>query len=141
MALNMTRKYTKTEVWQVGSNVAPGTAVVSAGSTPQPGVTITGSGDYAKSTTVGPYTISGPAGGVGLGAQKATVAVDGAFRFDVTGASSSTAGNTVVYRTSGGALTLTASTNVPFGKVDRFHGETSATDTSVWVGRFVDATS
>jgi hypothetical protein len=29
MALNMTQKYTKTEVWEVGSNKAPGLAVKS----------------------------------------------------------------------------------------------------------------
>lgn len=142
MALNMVHKYTKTEVWEVGTNIAPGVAVVAVpatGGAPIPAVTITGSGDYTKSETVGPYTISGPAGGVGLKPTKATVAIDGAYRFPVAGASAATAGNTLVYRTSAGALTLTAGSNVPFGRVDRFIGETSATETSVWIGRFVDA--
>lgn len=135
MTLNMVHKYSKTEVWQVGTAVAPGTAVKSTQN--QPGVTLTGSGDYTKSSTVGPYTISGiPAGGVGLPSGKATVAIDGAFRFDVTGATSATAGNTPVYITPAGVLTLTKGTavNFLFGKVDRFIGEQSATETSVWVG-------
>lgn len=134
MALNMVHKYSKTEVWQVGTNVAPGTAVKST--TLQPGVTLTGSGDYVKSTTVGPYTISGiPAGGIGLPSGKATVAIDGAFRFPVTGASASTAGNALVYLLTGGTLSLTpAAGSVIFGKVDRFIGEQAATETSVWVG-------
>jgi hypothetical protein len=134
MALNMTKKYTNTEVWEVGTNVAPGTAVRST--TNQPGVTITGSGDYAKNTTVGPYTLSGPAGGVGLKPTKATVATDGAFRFPVVGASAATAGNTPVYITPAGALTLTkgTATNFLFGKIDRFIGEESVTECSVYVG-------
>lgn len=132
MAMNMTQKYTKTEVWEVGSNVAPGTAVKSI--TNQPGVTITGSGSYSDSTVVGPYTISGPAGGVGLNPTKATVAVDGAFRFPVVGATNAVAGNTLVYLTAAGALTTTATGNFLFGKIDRFIGETSGTECSVLVG-------
>lgn len=134
MAMNMVHKYSKTEVWQVGTGVAPGTAVKST--TNQPGVTLTGSGDYTKSQVIGPYTVSGiPAGGVGLPSGKATVAVDGAFRFPVTGATAATAGNALVYLLSGGALSLTSATGaIVFGKVDRFIGEQSATETSVWVG-------
>lgn len=134
MALNMTQRYTQTEVWQVGTNVAAGTAVKST--TNQPGVTLVDSGDRTRSTTVGPYTISGiPSGGVGLPSGKATVATDGGFRFPVTGASASTAGNTLVYLLSGGTLSLTSATGaIVFGKVDRFIGETSNTETSVWVG-------
>lgn len=133
MALNMVHKYTKTEVWQVGANVPSGTAVKST--TNQPGVTLVASGGSTKSTVVGPYTVSGiPSGGIGLSAQKATVAVDGAFRFNVAGASATTAGNTLVYLTGAGALTLTATGNFLFGKIDRFIGETSGTECSVWVG-------
>lgn len=134
MAQNMVHKYSKTEVWQVGTNVASGTAVKST--TNQPGVTLTDSGDRVRSQTVGPYTVSGiPSGGVGLPSGKATVAVDGAFRFPVTGASASTAGNTLVYLLTGGTLSLTSATGaIVFGKVDRFIGEQAATETSVWVG-------
>jgi hypothetical protein len=131
MALNMTHKFTKSEVWPVGTEVAPGTAVLS--STDQPGVTITGSGDYVKTETIGAVEVTFPAGGVGLADEDATVAIDGAFRFPVVGASSSTAVNTPVYITSAGALTLTEGSNTLFGKVDRFIGETSATETSVWI--------
>lgn len=139
MALNMTHKYTKTEVWPVGTNIAPGVAVLST--TNQPAVTLTGSGDYERTETVGPFEVTFPAGGVGLLANQATVAVDGAFRFPVVGASATTDRNVLVYITGAGALTLTASTNAPFGKVDRFIGETSATETSVWIGDYsADAT-
>lgn len=154
MALNMTQKYTKTEVWEVGTNKAPGQPVVQTHVTvdgtvlkdaPQPGFTITGSGDYAKNATVGPYTISGPAGGVGLAATRATVAIDGAFRYNVTGATNAVLGGTLVYAVvSGGnvtSLTLTNTGNTPFGKIDRFLGEASATECSVWVGRFAELIS
>jgi len=139
MALNMTHKYTKTEVWPVGNNIGSGVAVLS--STNQPAVTLTASGDHTSTTTVGPYSVTYPDGGVGLLANQATVAVDGAFRFPVVGASATTDRNVLVYITGAGALTLTASTNAPFGKVDRFIGETSATETSVWIGDYsADAT-
>lgn len=158
MAMIMTQKYTKTEVWEVGSNKAPGTPVVQTHVTvdgtvladaPTPGFTITGSGDYVPAgTVVGPYTITaaaGVAGGVGLAATKATVALDGAFRYAVTGATNATVGGTIVYAVvSGGAvtsLTLTNTGNTPFGKIDRFIGEQSGTECSIWVGRFVDKIS
>lgn len=132
MALNMTHKFTKSEVWPVGTGVAPGTAVLSTED--QPGVTITGSGDFTKTDVIGPYTISGiPAGGVGLADDDATVAVDGAFRFPVEGATDATAVNTPVY-IAAGALTLTAEGGVLFGKIDRFIGETDAEEASVWIG-------
>lgn len=148
MALNMTRKYGRTEVWPVGSNVADGVAVfnsTAANNAPQPGVTLTGSGNYTKSTTVGPYTVSGiPAGGIGLNPNDATVAVDGSFRFPVVGASATTVKNTIVYAVTTGTapnlvvtgLTLTSTGNTKFGKVDRYLGVTTATETSVTIGVF-----
>lgn len=148
MALNMTRKYSKTEVWPVGSGIADGVAVLNstvANAAPQPGVTLTGSGNYTKSTTVGPYTISGiPAGGIGLQANDATVAIDGAFRFPVVGASASTVKNTIVYAVTTGTapnlvvtgLTLTVGSNAKFGKIDRYYGVTTATEASVTIGVF-----
>lgn len=158
MAMNMTMRYTKTEVWEVGSNKAPGIPVVQTHVTvdgtvladaPTPGFTITGSGDYVAATTeIGPYNISadaGVAGGVGLNATKATVALDGAFRYNVTGATNAVVGGTIVYAVvSGGnvtSLTLTNTSNTPFGKIDRFLGEKSSTECSIWVGRFVDKIS
>ncbi len=155
MAMNMTQRYTKTEVWEVGTGKAPGVPVVQTHVTvdgtvladaPTPGFTITGSGDYAApALTVGPYTVNGPAGGVGLGATKATVALDGAFRYNVTGATNAVVGGTLVYAVmSGGnvtSLTLTNTSNTPFGKIDRFLGEKSGTECSIWVGRFADKIS
>lgn len=155
MALNMTQKYTKTEVWTVPSGTDAGVPVVQpvtgADGTnikgySRPGFTLVAEGaDTKNSPAIGPYTITGiPSGGVGLPAGKATVAIDGAFRYDVTGATNALASGTAIFAVvSGGAVTsLTtahaAGVNVPFGIVDRFIGEKSATETSVWVGRFVD---
>jgi hypothetical protein len=146
MAENMVLKYSRTEVWPVVDGTLSGAAVVStAASGRQPGVALVSEGGATKSETVGPYTISGiPAGGVGLPDNYATVAIDGAFRFPVTGASSSTAVNTPVYAVLSSdtvaSLTLTASTNPPFGKIHRHIGETSSTECSVIIGDFVDAT-
>lgn len=117
MATNLVYSWTESRVWTVGSNVAPGTAVVSVSN--EPGVTITGSGDYTRTETSGPFTISGiPAGGVGLLPTEATVATNGTWEFPVTGGSSTTPNNTAVYRTGGGLITLTASGNTAFGVVD-----------------------
>jgi hypothetical protein len=146
MATNMTRKYSKTEVWPVVDGTVSGAAVVSSSASGrQPGVALTSEGGASRSETFGPYTISGiPSGGVGLLDNFATIAIDGAFRFNVTGASASTAVNTPVYAVLSGesvaSLTLTASTNPPFGKIDRYIGESGTTDVSVWVGDYVDAT-
>lgn len=146
MSLNMTRRYSKTEVWPVVDGTVSGAAVVStAAAGRQPGVALTSEGGATRSETVGPYTIGGiPSGGVGLLDNFATIAIDGAFRFNVTGASASTAVNTPVYAVLSSdtvaSLTLTASTNPPFGKIDRYIGESGTTDVSVWIGDFVDAT-
>ncbi len=120
----------------VGNDVAPGTALIIGG---RPVVTITGSGDYdgnaitmtANGVTT---TLAGGSGGVGLAPTEATVSPTGSYAFPVTGASSATARGTAVYRTSGGALTLTASRNTKFGIVEFFRGELSATDTVVTIG-------
>lgn len=156
MALNMTQKYTKTEVWTVPAGTDSGQPVVQATTGAAqadsvlitiPGFTLTAEGADTGSQVVGPYTISGiPTGGVGLTSGKATVAVDGAFRYNVIGATNAVANGAIVYATvSGGAvtnLTLTsAAATVPFGKVERFIGEKSGTETSVWVGRFQDRIS
>lgn len=120
MATNLVYRYTgeKTRVWDLGATFAPGLPVKSASN--EPGVTITGTGNYVKSYTQGPFTISGiPAGGVGLDATEATVATDGTWDFTgVTGAQTTTPNNTLVYITSGNALTLTAGSNVKYGVVD-----------------------
>jgi hypothetical protein len=146
MALNMTRKYTQTEVWPVPDGTLSGAAVVSSSASGrQPGVALTSEGGSTGTlATAGPYTLTGPRGGIGLLDNFATIATDGAFRFAVTGASASTVVNTPVYAVLSSdtvaSLTLTASTNPPFGKIDRYIGETGDTECSVWVGDFVEAT-
>lgn len=143
MALNMVHKYTHTEPQTVPNGTVSGDPIIQPVSL-TPGVALTSEGGATTSEVVGPYTISGiPSGGIGLADNKATVATDGAFRFDVTGADDTVVDGEIVYAVMSGAavasLTLTESTNIPFGKVDRFIGETSATETSVWIGRFVDS--
>lgn len=125
MATNAVFPYTETatEIWTFAATTAPGVAVVGGVAGAQPGVTLTGTGDYTKSQVVGPYTISGiPAGGVSLAPKDASVATDGTWEFPVTGGLTTTPQNTLVYAVvSSGVvtgLTLTASTNKPYGKVN-----------------------
>lgn len=111
--------YDKTEVWDLGASTAPRTAVRSVSG--QPGVNITATGNYTKSVTENGITISGiPAGGIGLAATEATVAIDGTWEFPVTGGLTTTPQNTAVYMTSATppVLTLTSSGNTIFGKVN-----------------------
>jgi len=120
----------------VPTNTAPRTALLFGG---RPMVTITGSGDHEKETTItaGDTEIvitQSNSGGVGLGPLQATATPNGTWGFDVTGASAATAPGTAVYITSGGVLTLTSSGNTLFGIVDFFRGEYSATDTAVTIG-------
>lgn len=120
----------------VGNDVAPGTPIIQGG---RPAVTITGSGDYDGNqitlTANGVTTvIAGGRGGVSLPDTYATVSYTGTYGFPVTGASSATAPGTVVYRTSGGTLTLTSASNTKFGVVEFFRGELSNTDTAVTIG-------
>ena len=124
MATNMVYRYSgeKTRVWALGAEFAPGLPVKSASA--EPGVTLTATGGYTRTQVTPPYTISGiPAGGVGLAAGEATVATDGTWDFDVvssgaTPAPTSTPNNTLVYITSGNALTLASSGNSVYGVVD-----------------------
>lgn len=109
------------EKWIAPATIGPDVPVISIGD--QPGVTATGTGDYLKSETVGPFTISGiPAGGVGLVGKEVSVYVDGTFELDVTGALTTTPQNTLVYAVvAAGAitsLTLTVGTNKLFGKTN-----------------------
>lgn len=146
MAKNMTHKYTRTETWPVVDGTLSGAAVVStAAAGRQPGVALTSEGGATTSLVVGPYTISGiPSGGIGNLDNQAVIAVDGAFKFPVVGASSSTLRNTPVYAVLSTdtvtGLTLTAGSNPAFGKIDRHIGETGSTECSVWIGDYVDAT-
>lgn len=122
MATNLVYRNTDAlnRVETLAATHAPGTPVLSLGG--QPAVTVTGSGDYTISETFpGVGTLSGiPAGGVGLDGKEVTLAFDGTWEFPtVTGitAANATQGQ-VVYITSGGGLTSTASGNTRFGTVD-----------------------
>lgn len=138
MATNMIYNDIETErrTAVVGNDVAPGTPLIVGG---RPAVTVTGSGDYdgnAVSIVANGVTtiLAGGRGGVGLLDDEATVTFTGTYAFPVTGASVATARGTVVYRTSGGVLTLTATSNTKFGVVEFFRGELSGTDTAVTIG-------
>ena len=109
------------EIWVNGATVGSGIPVVTAAG--QAGFTATGTGDYTTSDEVGPYTLSGiPAGGVGLAGKEVSVYVDGTFEFAVTGGTTSTLQNVLVYAVvASGAvtsLTLTSTSNTLFGKVN-----------------------
>lgn len=121
MAKNAVFPYTESlvEIWTLAATQAPGTPVVGGPNGAQPGVTLTGTGDYVVSTIVGPYTISGiPRGGVGLEAKQASVCTDGTWEFTVAGGDLTTAQNALVYFKSDGTLTTTATGNKVFGKVN-----------------------
>ena len=139
MALNMTRRYLRTEVWPVPTQTPPGTAVLGGPANIKPGVTLTGSGDWTRTITQGPNTFTFPGGGIGLGNLTATVAVDGAFKFPVTGAVATTPVNTPVYAVVAAgvvtSLTLTAAGNTLFGRFDRLIGLNSVTESSVHLGQ------
>ena len=126
----------------VGSKVPPVTPVHVDG---RPGVTVTGSGNYAgQQGTITKPAVDGlkaveikfgnSRGGESLQDNEATVAFTGTIGGPVTGASAATAVGTPVFRTSAGALTLTSASNTKFGVVEFFRGEKSATDTAVTFG-------
>jgi hypothetical protein len=120
MARNMFKKYTesKTREWTVPSGTLAGQVVVHATSG-QVGVTLTARGDATQQVTLPTgQTITENVGGAGNRPDGATVAVDGSWLIPVTGASASTTPGTAVYRTSGGAINLTASGNTKIGIID-----------------------
>lgn len=102
---------------EVGDDVAPGTPLLLEG---RPAVTLTASGGTTKAfTTPQGYTLSGvEIGGVGNRDEWATVAFDGTYEFDVTGALATTDNDAAVYITSAGALTLTEGSNDLYGYTD-----------------------
>jgi hypothetical protein len=109
------------ERWDAPNTVLVDTALISI--TDQPGVSITASGDAVRSEVTGPYTVSGiPAAGVGYTGKQTGVATTGTWEFPVTGGLTTTPQNTLVYAVvSSGAitsLTLTATSNKKFGKVN-----------------------
>jgi hypothetical protein len=113
----------------------------------RPGVTLTARGDHTRSVTLpdGSVLTNIADGGVGNRTTTATVAVDGAWLFPVTGVTAGvttgpasalspqgTPQGTKVYRTSGGTLTLTSTGNTLIGEVA--DGRIIGTTTPVRVG-------
>ena len=87
----------------------------------RPAVSLTASGGSTKTETnlgAGVTSITFTNGGVGNEDGHATFAFDGTFEFAVTGATATTKDDVKVYITSGGELTLTASTNTHYGYTD-----------------------
>lgn len=84
----------------------------------RPCVALTDRGDGEQTFTGGGVEITVPSGGVGLGDTEASLAFDGTFEFEVTGATTATAQGAVVYMTGAGALTMTEGSNTRFGTVD-----------------------
>jgi hypothetical protein len=124
--------------WPVAAGTNAGTAVVSISN--QAGVTLTNRGDSTLTKQIGNISITIPSGGVGNLPDSATVAVNGTYRGAVTGATSGTAKNTLVYAVVAAGLvtelTLTAAGNTKFGVVDSFLGKASSTDTAIKIGVF-----
>lgn len=120
MALNLVYRNTDSQnrVEDLGKTLAPGAPAISKAGLPV--VAITGSADYTVSEVIpGVGTVSGiPAGGVGLRGQEVTLAFDGTWAFEVTGATAATAQGVAVYITSAGTLTTTEGSNTAFGYVD-----------------------
>lgn len=126
----------KREWWDLTSfenaEVDAGTALVNNG---RPGVAYTPSGGFSGSSTVGPFTVTGPAGGATLDAKQVSVATDGAFEFPVTGVTAATPNGTPVYAVVASnkitELTTTATGNTLFGVVQTPKGKTPSADKCV----------
>lgn len=120
MALNLVYRNTDSQnrVEDLGKTLAPGAPAVSKAGLPV--VAVTGSADYVVSEVIpGLGTLSGiPRGGVGLRGQEVTLAFDGTWEFEVTGATAASAQGTKVYITTAGDLTTTAGSNTAYGYVD-----------------------
>lgn len=85
----------------------------------RPCVTVTARSDATATETLSDgTTITYNIGGVGSPSGEASVAYDGTYLFDVTGAATDTDKNVAVYITSAGALTLTDTGNTLFGYTD-----------------------
>lgn len=91
----------------------------------RPAVALTDRGNATKVFTESGtgLSVTAPSGGVGLDSDEASLAFDGTFRFEVTGATDGDeAQGTVVYITAANALTLTAGGNTRYGTVDKPKG-------------------
>jgi hypothetical protein len=143
MATNMYKRYDskKTRRWPVASGTQPGTVVIHPVSN-QIGITLTARGDSTIAANI-PGVTGGtvPNGGKSMKANEATVAVDGSWILDVAGVAAGdttaasgggTPAGTAVYVTSGGAYTLTSTSNTKIGLVDA--GVIVGTKTPVLLG-------
>ena len=132
MAKNMIFRYTDERVRErpLAGTIAPSTALT----TIQPGtpvilkdgpavaltasgngtVTVSGVGNLPTGLTSITYTN----GGVGNLPTSASFAFDGSWDLPVTGATTTTESQVMVYMTAAGALTLTEGSNFPFGTTD-----------------------
>lgn len=126
MTKNLIYKYDekKTRVRVLAATVQSGTPLLDPADQ-RPAVALTNSGDATATVTTADIPIGGgvttltyPNGGVGLYGKETTLAYDGTWEFAVPGATTGTAQGAQVYITSAGALTLTASTNTAYGRVD-----------------------
>lgn len=99
------------------TTVGPNVPVIAGG---KPAVTITGSGNYAKTVTsglpAGVTSVTYDAGGEGLAPTEVSVNYENTYELPVTGVTDSTSDGVQVYIDSAGDLTTTAGSNVPFGR-------------------------
>lgn len=103
-------------VRNLGATVAEGQPRLIAA---RPAVTVTATGDSTEVLTVGSYSITVPAGGVGLGSQEAVVAFSGTWEFSgITGVDANTAQDVAIYIDAANALTTTATGNTLYGYTD-----------------------
>lgn len=121
MALNLVYRNTDSQnrVEDLGKTLGPGDPEISKAGLPV--VAVTGSADFTVSEVIpGLGTLSGiPRGGVGLRGQEVTLAFDGTWEFEVTGATAASAQGTKVYITTAGRdLTTTAGSNTEYGYID-----------------------
>ena len=85
----------------------------------RPVVTITARGDAMVTEILpGGETLTRPVGGFANADDSATVAYDGTYELNVTGATTTTANDVEVFITSTGALTLTNTGNKHYGWTD-----------------------
>lgn len=88
----------------------------------RPAVALTDRGDGTREATgalpVNIVSLEYKSGGASLQPDQASVAFDGTWEFEVTGAAVSTAQDVAVYITGAGALTLTQGSNTLYGHTD-----------------------
>jgi hypothetical protein len=128
MALNEIFAYSRQRTRErlVPSGTLPGAPLLINS---RPCVALTARQDATKTFNIaGGVSHTYPIGSAGQAAGSATVAFDGTFEFTgITGVTTSTAQDTAIYITAGGALTTTSTANTLFGYVDNPRDYTAAT--------------